>query len=255
MTLIIASAPEFFGVLGHFRNRRLFERVSLTQHLLHSSRVGERRRIVAMPSIGKHRTDPRTSLICRSGIVSVVVIIMAAPVGRHTKGRLSWSISSGHFFPINAPISNKFTGIFDFSPRIHRLPTYESSSPSAFPTLLSIMYNSPVRPFHRLTIVLTVLTLSIFVSMSAHAQKSVHQTEPVTSPAQSGASADTAQVPSGIPTRETFQTGNPGAQSVGPTAGDYFRIFAGLIIVLLVIWGLSVLMKRFVTVERVRRID
>ena len=54
-------------------------------------------------------------------------------------------------------------------------------------------------------------------------------------------------LPSDLPTRETFENPDTGARSFGPSAADYLRVFVGLAVVLVVIWVLSVLMKRFVT--------
>jgi len=58
-----------------------------------------------------------------------------------------------------------------------------------------------------------------------------------------------ARIPENIPTRETYQAADNDTPQVGPTATDYFRIFFGLAAVILLIWGLSVLLKRFVQVR------
>ena len=57
------------------------------------------------------------------------------------------------------------------------------------------------------------------------------------------------ELPEDIPTRETYQAADTDAPQVGPTMTDYFRIFIGLAVVIFVIWGLSVLLKRFVQVR------
>ncbi|HEX9744011.1 MAG TPA: flagellar biosynthetic protein FliO [bacterium] len=53
-------------------------------------------------------------------------------------------------------------------------------------------------------------------------------------------------LPSDIPTRETFQPENSERAQLGPSAVDYFKTFASLAVVIGIIYGLSVLMKRFV---------
>jgi flagellar biogenesis protein FliO len=57
-----------------------------------------------------------------------------------------------------------------------------------------------------------------------------------------------AELPEDFPTREAYQAADTNAQ-VGPSMTDYFRIFIGLGVVIFIIWGLSLLLKRFVQVR------
>lgn len=56
-------------------------------------------------------------------------------------------------------------------------------------------------------------------------------------------------LPPEVLTRESFETAEPETGVIGPTAIDYVRVLASLALVIIVIWGLSVLLKRFVTVR------
>jgi flagellar biogenesis protein FliO len=56
-------------------------------------------------------------------------------------------------------------------------------------------------------------------------------------------------IPPEVTTRESFESPASEGTVIGPTAADYTRVFVGLIFVIIVIWGLSVLLKRLVTVR------
>lgn len=56
-------------------------------------------------------------------------------------------------------------------------------------------------------------------------------------------------IPEDVPTRETFEPELENGPAIGPTAADYVRVFAGLVIVIVVIWALSLALKKFVTVR------
>ena len=60
---------------------------------------------------------------------------------------------------------------------------------------------------------------------------------------------DLTDLPEDIPTRESFDPAPIENQPLGPTTAEYFRVLIGLLVVIGVIWGLSVLLKRFVTVR------
>ncbi|HDS30650.1 MAG TPA: hypothetical protein ENN67_06365 [Firmicutes bacterium] len=57
-------------------------------------------------------------------------------------------------------------------------------------------------------------------------------------------------LPEDVPTRESFSPDTMDEQrALGPTAVDYMKMFVALIVVIAIVWGLSQLMKRFVTVR------
>ncbi len=58
-----------------------------------------------------------------------------------------------------------------------------------------------------------------------------------------------AELPEDIPTRETFSALDEEPKTLGPTPAQYVQVFIGLAVVLLVIWGLSLVLKRFVQVK------
>jgi flagellar biogenesis protein FliO len=98
-----------------------------------------------------------------------------------------------------------------------------------------------------LTAILIIALLGV-LTPAVFGQKSVDQNEPVSfdSTSAAGTLNQPNPLPDDFPTREKFDpTGNT-TQTVGPSAGEYFRVLFGLFVVLGVIWGLSVLMKRFV---------
>jgi flagellar biogenesis protein FliO len=99
-----------------------------------------------------------------------------------------------------------------------------------------------------LFLALTIISLMVVFQVSAQDNSGVTEETSVsdeTAPdAQSG-----IVIPEDIPTRETFEPETEDGPAVGPTVGDYVRVFAGLIIVIVVIWGLSLLLKKFVTVR------
>src|SRR4030042_505506 len=103
-----------------------------------------------------------------------------------------------------------------------------------------------------LLILIVPMTLS---GLAAHAQDSPSPDEApaVAQPSDDAIESATgdiaASLPEDIPTRETYEEREEGTPQVGPGLMDYLRIFGGLAIVLLVIWGISVLMKRFIQVR------
>ncbi len=56
-------------------------------------------------------------------------------------------------------------------------------------------------------------------------------------------------IPEDVPTRESFVPIQEDGPTIGPTAGEYVKVFVGLLIVIVVIWGLSLLLKRFVNIR------
>ncbi len=56
-------------------------------------------------------------------------------------------------------------------------------------------------------------------------------------------------LPEDVPTRESFTTTDMEPQQLGPSTAQYVQVFFALIIVIGVIWALSMLMKRLVTVR------
>lgn len=56
-------------------------------------------------------------------------------------------------------------------------------------------------------------------------------------------------LPYDIPTRESYDQAPIENQPLGPTTAEYARVLIGLLVVIGVIWGLSVLLKKFVTVR------
>jgi flagellar protein FliO/FliZ len=63
-------------------------------------------------------------------------------------------------------------------------------------------------------------------------------------------SSETIALPEDVPTRESFEGERLDEQrQLGPTATDYIKMLVALVVVIGVVWGLSLLLKRFVTVR------
>jgi len=60
---------------------------------------------------------------------------------------------------------------------------------------------------------------------------------------------ESEELPADIQTMETFDGSAEESVNYGPTLADYLRVFIGLLVVIGVIWGISLLMKKFVTVQ------
>lgn len=95
--------------------------------------------------------------------------------------------------------------------------------------------------------VLILLTLPAFAqddidSPSEPGESTIEQTE------DTGIPIGTV-LPEDIPTRESFAPIQEDGPTIGPTPGEYFKVFIGLLIVIVVIWGLSLLLKRFVNIR------
>ena len=112
-----------------------------------------------------------------------------------------------------------------------------------------------VRSGRSLFPVLLLILPVIFFAAPAYGQDSPSSEEPV---ALEQPDADESESPTGdvgatlpenFPTRETYERPTEETPQVGPTLTDYFRIFGGLAVVLFVIWGLSVVVKRFIQVR------
>ena len=73
--------------------------------------------------------------------------------------------------------------------------------------------------------------------------------ESATESGDSVAGESGATLPPDFPTRETYEPTGQETPAVGPTIGDYVRIFVGLLVVIVIIWGLSAAFKRFVLVR------
>ncbi|MCX6646346.1 MAG: flagellar biosynthetic protein FliO [bacterium] len=106
----------------------------------------------------------------------------------------------------------------------------------------------------RLTMLFLALTIiSLMVVFQVSAQPPSDNSGVTEETSVSDETATDAQsgivLPEDIPTRESFEPETDNNPAVGPTVGDYVRVFAGLIIVIVVIWGLSLLLKKFVTVR------
>lgn len=99
-----------------------------------------------------------------------------------------------------------------------------------------------MRPSGRLLLFcLLIIALTAILPAVASAQEST------TAGDTTNGETTASPLPPDLPTRETFQNPDTEAKSFGPSAGDYLRVFFGLAVVLVVIWVLSILMKRFVT--------
>lgn len=61
----------------------------------------------------------------------------------------------------------------------------------------------------------------------------------------------TALLPSDLQTRETFERSESQSRPLSPGVGDYLKVFVGLFVVIGVIWGLSLLMKKLLVVKGV----
>ena len=90
--------------------------------------------------------------------------------------------------------------------------------------------------------VLILGTLCAIVPMVVYGQSGAGGESSVVS----GNGGNETTLPSDFPTRESFQPPSATPQALGPSVADYVRMIVGLVVVLLVIWGLSQLMKRFV---------
>ena len=96
----------------------------------------------------------------------------------------------------------------------------------------------------RVTLLLLLLTELIILPSGAFAQRAAPENKENTTGA-----TNVGGLPADVPTRETFQPSPASSQTLGPSASDYIRIFVGLAVVLLIVWGFSVILKRFVTIR------
>jgi flagellar biogenesis protein FliO len=62
-------------------------------------------------------------------------------------------------------------------------------------------------------------------------------------------SGDADILPADLPTMEFYEQESDDGVTIGPTLADYLKVFAGLLVVIGVIWGISVLTKKLVTVQ------
>ncbi len=62
-------------------------------------------------------------------------------------------------------------------------------------------------------------------------------------------SDDTDNLPADLPTMEFYEQEVEDGVTIGPTLADYLKVFAGLLVVIGVIWGISILTKKLVTVQ------
>jgi len=102
--------------------------------------------------------------------------------------------------------------------------------------------------------------IAILVFFSFLSFPAVGQDEPVPDefPESAGAAGEitgsdgipgTMVLPEGIETQEAFMQPVEETQTLGPSVADYVRVLAGLLIVIGLIWGISLLLKKFVTVR------
>jgi flagellar biogenesis protein FliO len=109
-----------------------------------------------------------------------------------------------------------------------------------------------MRPTGRL-IYIVVLALAILaISQSTFAQKPTVPNKSTASPesvVDAEKSSEPLKLPADIQTRENFIQSDTDTKTLGPTAADYVRVLVGMVVVVLVIWGLSLLVKRFVVVK------
>jgi flagellar biosynthetic protein FliO len=112
---------------------------------------------------------------------------------------------------------------------------------------LSSRYNSPMRTSHRV-LILSFTILIIVLSWSAFAlAQSTTSGQPADTTGQPDASAENpegAQLPADIPTRENFLPATTEPQNLGVDAWTYVKFFFALALVLGIIYGLSLIMKK-----------
>jgi len=109
-----------------------------------------------------------------------------------------------------------------------------------------------MRSIKRSAVILVTLVTMFAIGGIALAQKPAVSGKSTASPENAtdkAKASETVTLPSDLQTRENFAKEETDAKALGPSASDYLRVFVGMVVVLLVIWGLSVLMKRFVVVK------
>jgi flagellar biogenesis protein FliO len=106
-----------------------------------------------------------------------------------------------------------------------------------------------MRPTGRLLIHILALIVIFTIPVAALAQKPPASAKS-TSVSEDAIGAEKASEPVALPsdllTRENFDKEPTDTKSLGPDASDYFRVFIGMAVVIGVIWGLSLVMKRLV---------
>lgn len=103
----------------------------------------------------------------------------------------------------------------------------------------------------------TTATVLILLTLPAFAQDDVDNSSEPDDPTiqqteDTGIPTGTV-IPEDVPTRESFDPVLEDGPPTGITLADYFRFFVALLVVVVVIWGLSLLMKRFVNITGLAR--
>lgn len=112
---------------------------------------------------------------------------------------------------------------------------------------------------HSSLLMLSVLTATVLILLTLPAFAQDDLDNPLESddptieqPQDSGIPTGTV-IPEDVPTYESFKPVLEDGPPTGITLADYFRFFVALLVVVVVIWGLSLLMKRFVNITGLAR--
>ncbi|MFH1676157.1 MAG: flagellar biosynthetic protein FliO [bacterium] len=100
-----------------------------------------------------------------------------------------------------------------------------------------------------LFLILTWLVCIPAIAQSSKSEPGDESTKPVQENPSSDENAPGISLPSDVLTRESFEKEAPEKKEVGLTAYESLRVLFSLALVVGLIWGLSVLLKRFITVK------